>query len=82
MAAKNFGGKATMSPASSDHVQRARKHDEQFGIPIADASVYAPFESWLDEELERLVARWIHLAAPNASRREQALRRSARSNSK
>lgn len=66
-----------MSPTSSENLRRAREHDEQFGIREADASVYAPFEAWLDEELERLVARWIHLAAPNASRREQALQRSA-----
>lgn len=71
-----------MSPTSSDHVRRARKHDEQFGIPVADASVYAPFGAWFDVELEQLVAQWLHLAAPNANRREQALRRSARSNSK
>jgi hypothetical protein len=68
-----------MIPASSDHLQRANAHDKQFGIPVQDASVYEPFGSWLDDELAKLVARWIHLAAPNANRRERALRRSARS---
>jgi hypothetical protein len=31
------------------------------------------FGLWMDAELEKLVARWVHLAAPNASR---SLRRS------
>ncbi|HVU86744.1 MAG TPA: hypothetical protein VHD36_05455 [Pirellulales bacterium] len=35
----------------------------------------AEFGRWLDGELEQLVARWVHLAAPNASRRAHALRR-------
>jgi hypothetical protein len=26
------------------------------------------FGLWMDAELEKLVARWVHLAAPNASR--------------
>ena len=67
-----------MSPASSNHLRRANEHDRQFGIPVQDASVYAPFSSWFDEELKKLVARWVHLAAPNATRRERALRRRAR----
>lgn len=67
-----------MIPASSDHQQRANEHDKQFGIRVEDASVYAPFGSWLDDELAKLVARWAHLAAPNATRRERALRRAAR----
>ena len=29
---------------------------------------YEAFGTWMDGELEKLVARWIHLAAPNASR--------------
>ena len=29
---------------------------------------YEAFGVWIDGELEKLVARWIHLAAPNASR--------------
>jgi hypothetical protein len=33
------------------------------------------FGRWMDGELEQLVARWAHLAAPNASRRASALRR-------
>ena len=29
---------------------------------------YEAFGLWMDSELDKLVARWIHLAAPNASR--------------
>jgi hypothetical protein len=29
---------------------------------------YDAFGLWMDSELDKLVARWIHLAAPNASR--------------
>ena len=41
----------------------------------AEEQALADFGRWLDAELDVLVARWIHLAAPNASRRERALRR-------
>ncbi len=39
--------------------------------------VLATFELWMDSELEALTARWIHLAAPNASRssRDRSSRR-------
>lgn len=29
---------------------------------------YSVFAQWMDGELEKLVARWLHLAAPRASR--------------
>lgn len=67
-----------MSPTSSSHEQRAREHDKQFGIPVENRSVYAPFAAWLDGELKLLVERWSHLAAPKASQREESLRRLSR----
>jgi hypothetical protein len=33
-----------------------------------DLESYATFDRWIDAELEKLVARWIHRAAPNAQR--------------
>lgn len=33
-----------------------------------DLESYAAFDRWMDEQLEKLVARWIHRAAPNAQR--------------
>ncbi|HET6883525.1 MAG TPA: hypothetical protein VFI31_25460 [Pirellulales bacterium] len=44
-------------------------HDARLGLPVADDDVYEPFALWLDQQLEELVDRWIHLAAPGASRR-------------
>ncbi len=41
----------------------------------AEEQALAAFGLWMDGELEQLVARWVHLAAPNATRRERALRR-------
>ena len=35
---------------------------------LEDLKSYAAFERWMDEQLEILVARWIHRAAPNAQR--------------
>ncbi len=29
---------------------------------------FATFDLWMDDQLEKLVARWIHAAAPNAER--------------
>lgn len=29
---------------------------------------FTALDEWMDAELEKLVARWVHLAAPNASR--------------
>ena len=41
----------------------------------AEEEALAVFSNWLDGEFEQLVARWSHLAAPNASRRERFGRR-------
>ncbi len=35
---------------------------------LKELESYAAFERWMDEQLEILVARWIHRAAPNAQR--------------
>jgi len=45
---------------------RRRKPEE---TPMgAGARPYRRFERWMDRELARLVARWIHTAAPNSLR--------------
>ncbi len=41
----------------------------------ADDAALEKFGVWLDGELEKLVARWVHLAAPNAAHRERSVRR-------
>ncbi len=35
---------------------------------LRELQSYAAFDRWMDEQLEILVARWIHRAAPNAQR--------------
>ncbi|HEY2841878.1 MAG TPA: hypothetical protein VGJ26_22155 [Pirellulales bacterium] len=35
----------------------------------AEEKALAEFDCWMDGELEKLVARWSHLAAPNAAKR-------------
>jgi hypothetical protein len=42
---------------------------------IADTK-FAAFDRWMDIELAKLVERWIHAAAPNASRPQRENRRS------
>jgi hypothetical protein len=60
-----------MSPTPSKAkkaFQLVSNHDDRLGLPTDDQSVYASFDIWMDEQLQQLVARWAHLAAPNASR--------------
>ena len=37
-------------------------------VRLAEPQTLAEFDTWMDDQLESLVARWIHMAAPNASR--------------
>ena len=41
--------------------------DERLGLPVVSGDAYAPFGEWLDSELDILVARWGHLAAPRVA---------------
>jgi hypothetical protein len=42
-------------------------------VPVETVSEsYQKFTRWLDRELESLVARWAHLAAPKRPRRDRA----------
>jgi len=36
-----------------------------------ESASFQKFDEWMDAELDRLVARWIHTAAPNANRLER-----------
>ena len=48
-------------------------------VPVKVASEsYQELTRWLDRELEELVARWAHVAAPKASRRAPSRRRSVK----
>ena len=35
---------------------------------LRELKSFAAFDRWMDEQLDRLVAQWIHTAAPNANR--------------
>jgi len=61
-----------MSRASNDPAEE-RPGNQIGALPLARVD-YAPFGRWLDLELEKLVARWAHLAAPAAARSERVLR--------
>jgi len=41
---------------------------EEAELVVAESESFAAFERRMDEQLEALVALWIHTAAPNASR--------------
>ena len=45
---------------------------EQTALVVEESKSFAEFDHAMDEQLERLVARWIHTAAPNASRVSRA----------
>ncbi len=60
--------------------RRARRRASPYGdlqVKVASQS-YQEFTRWLDGELEQLVARWKHVAAPSASRGRPARFRSPR----
>jgi hypothetical protein len=45
---------------------------EQTALVVEESKSFAEFDHAMDEQLERLVAQWIHTAAPNASRVSRA----------
>jgi hypothetical protein len=49
--------------------------DERLGLPVVSDKGHAEFGLWLDGELDALVARWVHLAAPRAGRSSAWARR-------
>ncbi len=48
---------------------------EIFGRIHVDLVAYCEMDAWMDAQVEQLIARWLHLAAPGAarSRRSSAL---------
>ena len=61
-----------MDPLPSES---SRPSDDDLPIvseATAEEQALAAFGAWIDAELEKFVARWIHLAAPNAQRPRRA----------
>jgi hypothetical protein len=52
-------------PNTSDHLP---ENESTLQATVTQEPSYEALGLWMDGELEKLVARWIHLAAPNASR--------------
>jgi hypothetical protein len=44
-------------------------------LVVAESKSFVAFDEWMDVQLGRLVAQWIHTAAPNANRPEIIQRR-------
>jgi hypothetical protein len=42
--------------------------DDEPTMVIVESQPFVDFDQWMDGQLDNLVARWIHLAAPNAAR--------------
>jgi hypothetical protein len=47
-------------------------------LAVAESKSFVAFDEWMDDQLGRLVAQWIHTAAPNANRLEGIQRRFGR----
>jgi hypothetical protein len=61
-------GLASMNidPATSDGIEPYPDEDRAF-VVLYDSIAFADFEQAMDEMLEALVGRWVHLAAPRAA---------------
>ena len=57
-----------MKGNKSHNSARREVHDHGDVAVRVAAPAYRRFNRWMDGELEALVARWVHAAAPNASR--------------
>lgn len=41
---------------------------------LVESKPFVDFDQWMDEQLDELVARWVHAAAPNAARASRVSR--------
>jgi hypothetical protein len=41
---------------------------------LVESKPFVDFDQWMDEQLDELVARWVHTAAPNAARASRVSR--------
>lgn len=57
-----------MKGKQSHESARGEVHEQSDVAVRVAAPSYRRFTAWLDHELEGLVGRWSHAAAPNASR--------------
>lgn len=58
----------------------AERNDEgavETKVDYGEHPAFVAFGAWLDEDIDRLVARWIHMASPNSQRPRRPRRRQA-----
>jgi hypothetical protein len=55
-------------PNDSDKVRTSAALASLEILSASEEKALADFDCWMDGELEKLVARWSHLASPNASK--------------
>lgn len=75
----NFGTRTHGNPELLERLTAMHKPINKLKSVMSEADVMvvatpakeAIFAEWIDGELEKLVAKWIHLAAPNATRPRQ-----------
>ena len=53
-----------------DFSSNSTAREDEASLVVAESPSFAAFDQWIDEQLAQLVARWVHLAAPNADRAE------------
>ena len=63
------------TPESNPKHQPTREGSLSVATTAAEEAALEKFGMWLDGELGLLVARWVHLAAPNAAHRARSTRR-------
>ena len=61
-----------------DFSSPSASHQEDTTLVVAESKSFAAFEQSMDEQLARLVALWIHTAAPNANRLDRPQNRFGR----
>jgi hypothetical protein len=61
-----------------DFSANSASRNEDRSPAVAEVRSYPAFDQWMDAQLELLVARWIHTAAPNANRLDRAQQRFGR----
>jgi hypothetical protein len=54
--------------ASDFSLQTSAARKAATTLVVAETRSFAAFDQWMDLQLDLLVARWIHTAAPNAER--------------
>ncbi len=50
-------------------------HKADLTLVVVESQSFAAFDRAMDDQLAKLVAKWIHTAAPNASRPSEAARK-------